>query len=250
LEFDMKGLIFWCFMSVLSLTACAQPSAPPVQAHEAVEMTPEKIHPVAESIASKEKTEEKKESLNMNDQDEVEPVRGPAIPAAEFKKRVLDLIGSLEKQDDTNQANVEKKMGNELLEDRGSGGRFSMRGNITEGWSYWYFVRKDDAEPGSAVTFFLYHDEKLPEDEFDPLPKTCTLEFESFADDIKSKGFRQADSQTYLKVGDIVWAFRKNVPERNATFGVLVHLYRAENGTVDGQLCVKKIGIGTDPIHE
>jgi hypothetical protein len=240
----MKGLLIWYLMSALSLTACAQSSEPSAQAHEAVEMMPEKIPPAAESIVNKEKTEEKKERSNMNHEDKAEPVRGPAIPAAEFKKRLLDLIGSLEKQEDTNQANVEMKMGNQLLEDENSGGRFSMRGNITEGWSYWYFVRKEDSELGSAITFFLYHDEKLPEDEFDPLPKTCTFSFDEMAKELIAKGFKKNTDGFSNLGGKRSAGFRKIISfEEDLGFSVRLFVYTADNGTEDGMLCIDKITI-------
>jgi hypothetical protein len=232
------------FLSLIcsaSLLACAQPTAAPkpVEIKSAVSKPSQTAAPVIET-----NTPSNQDSIPMTYPNN--PTNKPPISAAKLRKDILALITSLQSREDTNQASVEKVMGVTLIEDEGSGGRFSMRGDVEEGWGYWYYVRKLEKEPASTIEFRLFHNEQVADN---ALPKTCTLDSVSLTQSIVALGFKQSD-KLYKMNGRMWWGFRKNVEDSNATFGIEVHVYRVDNGTEDSKLCVKEIGIGTDPINE
>jgi hypothetical protein len=238
-----KSTLF--FLSVicgLSLAACAQST--PTPAVKPVEIKKEIPAPAVTAPVVTPIQPSAKEAAPMTYPNS--PSTTPPITAAELRKKILTLIASLQSREDTNQANVEKIMNVALTEDDGSGGRFSMRGDVQEGWGYWYYVRKLDDEPDSMIKFHLYHNQDLVDD---ILPKTCTLDNESMAQAISALGFKRSD-KLYRMKGRMWSGFWKEMPQQSIILNVTMDVYRAENGTHDGALCVKEIGIGTDPIHE
>jgi hypothetical protein len=241
----MKSIasIFLCLIGAMALTACAQPAPTPVS--KPVEIKKEMAPPVATAApANTQNTPSAKESKPMIDIDN--PPVGPAIPAAELKKQILALIGSLQSREHTNQENVEKQLGVKMYVDPEWDLNRMYWGQTTEGWRYWFSVTKLRKEPASAIDFRLFHGEKTLDD---ALPKTCTIDAEAIVKKIDSMGFQRSD-ELIIMDGKMWWGFRKNIPAHNARLGVEVHVYRAENSTENGRLCVKQIDIGMEPLHE
>jgi hypothetical protein len=218
----------------LSLAACAKPT--PTPAVKPVEIkkeipSPDITAPVVTPIQPSAK--DVNPMIYSNN-----PSTMPPITAAELRKNILELIVSLHSREDTNQANVEKIMNVKLTEDEGSGGRFSMRGDVQEGWGYWYYVRRLDNQDASRVEFRLYHNEELAND---ALPKTCTLVFEGLAKEIVAMGYERGQRP----IGN-EWGFGKDIPANNFGIGIGIKIYRLE----DGNECVESIYIGSGVLHE
>jgi hypothetical protein len=242
----MKILIssFLCLIGTLSLTACAQPAPTPVS--KPVEIKTEIVKPIEKAAPiktqNKASTKENKPMIEIDN-----PSRGEAIPAAELKKKILSLIGSLQSREDMSRGHVEKIMGVSLLPHPRSENIFRYFGKVNEGWEYSVAVLHiygDDVAPSIGIG--LVHKEETIDD---ALPKACTIDAETIVKEIDSMGFQRSD-ELIIMDGKMWWGFRKNIPARNAKLGVEVHVYRAENSTENRRLCVKQIDIGADPIHE
>jgi hypothetical protein len=233
-----SSAFFLSLLCTASLVACAQPT--PTVTPKPVEITPAVSKPKQTAApVNNTSTTSSQDSIPMTYPNN--PTNKPPISAAKLRKDILALIASLQSREDTNQVSVEKVMDVTLTEDEGSGGRFSMRGDVDEGWGYWYYVRKLEKEPGSTIEFRLFHNEQVADD---ALPKTCTLDFETLAKDLVGLGYKRGSEGTsFFSYGNKRAGFSKDFPQTKIGFGVGLYVYRADNGTENGRLCVETIRI-------
>jgi hypothetical protein len=229
---------FLCLITMLSLTACAQPAATPEPKPVETEKT---ITPPVEKAAptKTQNTASIKESKPMIDIDN--PPRGPAIPAAELKKQILALIGSLQSREDTNQENVEKHLGVKMHVDPEWDLNRMYWGQTSEGWRYWFSVTKLRKEPASTIAFYFIHGEKPLGD---ALPKTCTLDFEKMAEEFQARGFKRNSNEFFMMSGKRSAGFRKIIlPEEDLGLSVRLFVYSANSNAEASRLCVNSIVI-------
>jgi hypothetical protein len=233
---------FLCLIGtlLLSLSACAQPMPTEQEKPSDQKLVVVKPEPMANEPSSPQKNSSNKDMTSMIDLDN--PPRGPAIPAAELKQQILSLVASLASREDTNQTNVEKYLKVKMHVDPEWDRNRMYWGKTIEGWSYWFSVTSVRNEPASTIEFHLFHGEDSPEDS---LLKVCTLEFEPLAKELIALGYKRGSEGTaFFSYGNKRAGFSKGFPENNIGFGVGLYVYRADNGTEDGNLCVTTIRIG------
>ena len=170
-----------------------------------------------------------------------EPVRGPAIPAAQLRRQILALLGSFERLEDLERDNVESAFGVRIPKNPEAGdGYYFYTAETIEGWTYWIDISRLYGKDLPSTTV-LYLDDGA-ESEADP-PTHCTLEFEPLAKELVAMGYERGQRARYAG-GDWVWGFGRESTERKAGFGVGVSIYELKlpNGTK--QVCIKGFDIG------
>ena len=175
-----------------------------------------------------------------------EPVRGPAIPAAELRRQILALLANFQKLEDLERDNVERAFGVRFTSRQGVSEGYEYDGITYEGWQYGISTTKLYAldEPSTIIVGMDYgfdYDNDLP-------PSYCTLEFEPLAHELVGMEYER-DTSISRRSGKTSWGFGRDSKANNAGFGVSIYIYEIE--TTDGtkQTCIKGFRIGGGAIN-
>lgn len=212
--------------------AAAVPGTPASVQMPAVEAAP----PAAQAAVA--------EPGTLTDSKASEPVRGPAIPAAQLRRQILALLRSFEKLEDLERDNVGRSFGARLTKMQGMSEGYEYDGITSEGWQYGISTAKLGRldEPSSIIVGMDYgfdYDNNLP-------PNYCTLAFEPLAKELVAMGYAQDNEIAKFK-GDVWWNFEKRIPQSKTAVFAMVYLYRPTN-TKDEGYCIGSIKIQGDVI--
>ena len=164
-----------------------------------------------------------------------EPERGPAIPAVQLRRQILELLGSFQTLKDLERENVERRMRVALVKRPNMDEGYQYFGTTTEGWGYRVGVsrlgRMED-----PPTILIDIDEGV-----EPLtgqrPTYCTLEFEPLAKELVAMGYGKSDALSRLK-GNEWWNFRLKTSQSSESIYVMVHLYQLSENR-DKRYCIE-----------
>ena len=233
-------------LSLLVLGGCplsSSPSATDAATPEATTGAPAtEASPTASSPHST-----NKEVTPMPDASGVEPVRGPAIPAAVLRKQILDLIGSLRSVDDLERPHVASILQAELQKLPEIPERYLYEGRTVEGWEYGVSVARLHGVNDSFTTRIGFDNNVEPWT--DQKPTYCTMDFEAFAQEIVALGYQREPKRSTLG-GKPSWAFTRDAPGRDLVFVVSLSLYYLGQGYPAGQACVNAVKISGGPLNE
>ena len=186
------------------------------EATESVEMPPVEAAPQPMKVA-----ETTRETIAQ--QSESEPEHGPAIPAAQLRRQILELLGSFQTLKDLERENVERRMQVALVKRPNMDDGYQYFGTTTEGWGYRVGVsrlgRMED-----PPTILIDIDEGV-EPLTDQQPTYCTLEFESLAQELVAMGYGKSDALSRFK-GNDWWNFRLKTSQSTESIYVMAHLYQ------------------------
>jgi hypothetical protein len=174
-----------------------------------------------------------------------EPLRGPAIPAAQLRRQILALAGSFQRLEDLEYGNVERAFGVRMNIDPEATNGYTYLAETTEDWTYWIDTSRLYGKDKPSTTY-IYLDNGA-ETKADP-PAHCTLEFEPLAKELVAMGYER-DARAYKKGGDVTWGFGKDVPEHNAGFGIGIYIYELETTDKTKQTCINGFRIGGGVIN-
>lgn len=178
------------------------------------------------------------------DQKASEPVRGPAIPAAQLRRQILALLGSFEKLEDLEKANVETALNIELIRQLGMEDGYQYFGKTSEGWNYRATIeRLGRMQDPPTIKIYLNNGIDVRTDQQSTY---CTVEFEPLAKEIVAMGYHRTEKMFRLK-GKQWWGFRRVNTDARAVIGAMVYVYRTPDDD-SGHYCVKSISFGGDPL--
>lgn len=219
-----------------AIAACAQPPGAPAKTAASPDTTSEAATAPSVSPA--------KEAYVMSDAPTAAPERGPAIPAAQLRERILALIGSFQSLKDLEKENVEHTFGVRLTKMQGMSDGHEYDGMTQEGWKYGISTAKLGRldEPSTLIIGMDYgfdYDNSQP-------PNYCTLEFEQLAKELVAMGYERAGAISRLK-GQKWWNFVKKSEQTHTSLDAMVYLYEMpdENGV---RYCIKSFNIGGERI--
>jgi hypothetical protein len=173
-----------------------------------------------------------------------EPVRGPAIPAAQLGQQILTLLGSLQTLEDLEHGNVERAFKVSIPKNPDAGnGYYFYKAETIEGWTYWIDISRLYGKDQPSTTY-IYLDSGA-ESETHP-PAHCTLEFQPLAKKLVAMGYEQATRAHYFG-GDLTWGFGRNSKDGTLGFGVGVIVYTLDSGA---RTCIGGIRIGGGALDE
>ena len=198
-----------------------------------VEVTPVKAVPQpAEDAHTKPET--------AAEQPAAEPERGPAIPAAQLRRQILELLGSFKTLEDLERGNVEKMLHVHLHRNPRMTEGYKYGASTTEGWNYSISVDKlARLDQPSTILIGLDHGvEPFSGQE----PTYCTLEFEPLAKELVAMGYEQAEGPYQLK-GKTTWWFERSTHPDGTSATVGVGLYELQSGQ-SAQTCVLSLKVG------
>lgn len=174
-----------------------------------------------------------------------EPVRGPAIPAAQLRQQILALLGSLQSLEDLERGNVERTF--DIRAKRASDMRegYEYDGITSEGWSYGILNAKlGRLDEPSTIIIGLHHG---VEPWTDQQPTYCTLEFEPLAKELVAMGYEQG-TRAHNRGGDMTWGFGRDSATEKVGFGVGVIVYTLDSDSGKSRTCVGGLRIGGGPL--
>lgn len=182
-----------------------------------------------------------KEAPAMSKPVSAEPVRGPAIPVAELRKRIIDLIGSFQSLKDLEREHVEQVLQMPLRKDPEMRMGYESDGKTTEGWGYGVSVGKlDRLDQPSTILIGL--DDGI-EPFTDQKPTYCTFEFEPLAKELVAMGYERS-ARISTRGNKPSWGFGRDSKANSAGFGIAIYIYELE--AIDGtkKTCIKSFNIG------
>ena len=152
----------------------------------------------------------------MSEAPVAEPLIGRAIPAAQLRKQILDLIDSVKRPEDMSRTNVERVMGVRLLPSQKSTDYWRHEGMTDAGWGYGYGVQ-EQLRDFPRITIGFYSNDG----EGHKLASRCSYDLEGLADEIVARGYtrklRWAQPRGHL-------LFSRDAANRS--FGVNVQLFK------------------------
>jgi hypothetical protein len=172
-----------------------------------------------------------------------EPVRGPAIPAAQLRRQILSLAGSFQKLEDLEHGNVERAFGVRMNIDPEASSGYIYLAETTEGWIYWIDTSRLYGKDKPSTTY-IYLDNGA-ESEADP-PAHCTLEFEPLAKELVAMGYERGRRARFAG-GNWVWGFGRESIKDNTGFGIGVSVFDLTHSDGRKQVCIKGLRIGGGP---
>ncbi len=175
-----------------------------------------------------------------------EPVRGPAIPAAQLRRQILMLLRSFEKLEHLERDNVERAFEVRFTRRQGVNQGYEYDGITSEGWQYGISTTKLSRldKPSTIIVGMDYgfdYSNDLP-------PTYCTLEFESLAQELVVMGYERDTSISKL-AGKPSWGFGRDSKADNAGFGISIYIYELEAMDGTKQTCIKGFRIGGGAIN-
>ena len=213
-----------------------------VAVSDAVEVAPVEPMPASAAVSSTAEAAETKPA-GPNDEEAPEPVRGPAIPAAQLRQQILGLLGSFEKLEDLEHGNVERAFGVRMNVDPEASNGYTYLAETTEGWTYWIDISRLNGKDNPSSTYI--HLDNGAALEADP-PVHCTFDFEPLAKELVAMGYSRTDRMLRLK-GNQWWGFRRENLDSRAAIGAMVYVYRIPDDE-SGRYCIKSISFGGDPL--
>jgi hypothetical protein len=229
---SLRHAVLAAFLS-FAITACAQPPAAPMPV-----VTPSATH---RDRAESTTVTSAKEAPAMSEPATHEPERGPAIPAAELRKRLLALFGSFRSLNDLERAHVEQLLQVRLSKDPEMRMGFGYDGKTVEGWEYGVSVGKlGRLDQPSTIVIGL---DNGVEPFTNQQPTYCTLEFEPLANELVAMGYQQG-VRAYDLGGGPRWGFGMNFPESKGGVGIEVPVYRIRAETGREMTCIEGFDIG------
>jgi hypothetical protein len=175
-----------------------------------------------------------------------EPVRGPAIPAAQLRRQILALLGSFQTLEDLEKRHVATTLHIEMIRQIGTDDIHQYFGKTTEDWNYRVAVERF-SRMADPPTIDIYLNNGV-EPWTDQQPTYCTLEFEPLAKELVAMGYERS-SRISRRAGKPSWGFGRESKTNNASFGISIYIYELE--TTDGtkQTCIKRFDIGGGVIN-
>lgn len=171
-----------------------------------------------------------------------DPVRGPAIPAAQLRRQILALLGSLQTLEDLEHGNVERVLDVKLRSASDMRQGYEYDGITSEGWSYGVLSAKlGPLDAPSTVLIGLHHQSESASGQ---QPALCTMEFDPLAKELVAMGYEQG-TRAHDRGGDMTWGFGRDSKDGTLGFGVGVIVYTLD---ADGRTCVGGIRIGGGPL--
>lgn len=216
-----------------AITACAQPPAAPI-ANTTLPASPRRVADAPAAPPTK-------EVPAMSEPVSAEPEQGPAIPVAELRKRIVDLLGSFQALKDLERGNVEKMLQVPLRLDPQTPERHGYEGLTSEGWRFGVSVDqfggpKESSTISIGMDYDFDYDNRRPQ-------TYCTLEFEPLAKELVAMGYER-DTAISRLAGKPSWGFGRDSKANNAGFGIRIYIYELEG--IDGtkKTCIKSFNIG------
>ncbi len=180
------------------------------------------------------------------DEKATEPVRGPAIPAAQLRRQILALAESFKRLEDLERANVEKTLQVRLQRDPEMTEGYGYDGRTTEGWQYGILVAElNRLDEPPTISIGLDYDFDYDKGRS---PSYCTLEFESLSNEMVAMGYTRTERMLRLK-GTQWWGFRRENMDSRAAIGTMVYVYRISDNE-NSAYCIKSISFGGDPFDD
>ncbi len=175
-----------------------------------------------------------------------ESVGDPAIPAAQLRRQILALLGSLLTLEDLERDNVERAFGVSFTRMKGMSEGYEYDGITFEGWQYGISTAKLSRldQPSTIIVGMDYgfdYDNDLP-------PSYCTLAFEPLAKELVAMGYERS-SRMSRRGGKPSWGFGRWSKANNASFGIGIYIYELEAMDGTTQACIKGFDIGGGVIN-
>lgn len=168
-----------------------------------------------------------------------EPLRGPAIPAAQLRRQILALLGSFERSEDWERANVERVLGIHMSKTPNTGEDFYQYvADTTEGWAYWVDISRLYGKDEPTTT--VIHLDDGAESKADQ-PTHCTLEFEPLAKELMGMGYERAEKLARFKSKEW-WNFHKKFHHSEETVYLMIYLYRRHDYK-SGPYCIESFEV-------
>ncbi len=175
-----------------------------------------------------------------------EPVRGPAIPAAQFRRQILALLASFEKLENFEKPHVEKLFQIPLRRNPHMTEGYDYEAITLEGWTYSISVdRLYRQDQPSTIYIGLNNGVGSWTDQ---QPTYCTLEFEPLAKELVAIGYERDTSISRL-AGKPSWGFGRESHTNNVGFGIGIYIYELEAADGTKQTCIKGFRIGGGTIN-
>lgn len=176
----------------------------------------------------------------MSEPVSTEPVRDPAIPVAELRKRIIDLIGSFQSLKDLERAHVEQMLQVQLQRDQEMTESYDYEAPTAGGWSFSVSVDKlYGLDEPSIVQIGLDHG---VEPWTDQRPTYCTLEFDPLAEELVAMGYDR-NARISTRGNKPSWGFGRDFKANNASFGMDIYIYELESINGTKKTCIKSFRI-------
>ncbi len=182
----------------------------------------------------------------MSEAPVAKPMLGPAIPAAQLREQVLNLIDSVKGPEDMSRAHIEKMMGVRLQPSQKSTDYWGHEGMTDAGWGYGIGVQGGRGEdlPKFIIGF------RSNDGQGQGFASKCSYELEKLAEDVVARGFtrfpRWVQPRAHL-------VFDRDRPD--LSFGVAVKIFKYVQqiglGPEQYRYCAETIYISAGvPFHE
>lgn len=235
---SLRQVTLAAFLS-FAITACAQPPSAPMPA-----VTPPATH---RDHAEPAPVTSVKEVPAMSEPVTDEPERGPAIPAAELRKRLLALFGSFRSLNDLERAHVEQLLQVPLRKDPEMRMGYEYDGKTVEGWEYGVSIGKlGRLDQPSTILIGL---DNGVEPFTNQQPTYCTLEFEPLAKALVAMGYEQADGP-YRFRSDATWWFRRPTQPKGTSVAIGVGLDSQSGKGGQSKTCILSFRVGGNTFDE
>lgn len=173
-------------------------------------------------------------------------VQGPTISALQLRRRILDLIDSIQGPEDMSRAHLEKMMGVRLVLSQDSTDYWRHQGMTDAGWGYGFGIQEERGEdlPHFNIGFFSN------DGQGNAFASVCSYDLLELADEIVARDYirkpRWAQPRAHL-------LFNRFSPDRS--FGVTVQMFKYVQQTGPDpeqyRYCVEEFFITAGvPFHE
>ena len=165
-------------------------------------------------------------------------VQGPTISALQLRRRILDLIDSIQGPEDMSRAHLEKMMGVPLVPSQESTNYWRHQGMTDAGWGYAFGIKENRGEDLPKITIgFFSNDAQINE-----FASVCSYDLLELADEIVARDYtrfpRWVQPRAHL-------VFDRDRPDLSFGVGVRMFKYVQQTGPDPEQYryCVETIYI-------
>lgn len=247
----MKPALTILILSMMALSACAQPSQLSDQdrANQAAEQAAAKADQAVMDSTPHPKTADHQEDATVNSQEpRRDTVAAETIPASELVDRIMAFADGFGGAQDTMPEHYEANFKVRLTQDKEVPTWITGSGAVSEGWKYFLRLerRRDSPEFGytGEISFPVDHwPGRMHE------AKTCTIPIELLVKKFRDKGYQVDEIEGGAKFRG-GWGVSRVLPGGKTSLGIGIHesFVYDEAGTLV-QKCVADIVINHGPIE-
>ncbi len=216
--------------AVAALSACGVEGAPDDSTQPpAAEVAPMSAPPEAPAAAQVETLPQPAPAV---------AVQGPTISALQLRRRILDLIDSIQGPEDMSRAHLEKMMGVRLVPSQESTNYWRHQGMTDAGWGYGFGIQEERGEdlPHFNIGFFSN------DGQGNAFASVCSYDLLELADDIVARDYKRLPRWVQPRAHLV---FDRDRPDLSFGVGVRMFKYVQQSGPVPEQYryCVEEIYI-------